>query len=498
MKASIKRIIYLISILTTTTVMLVWGETAIAQYEIGPGWSEPLNLSNSLSSSNAPAIVGDPYGSVHVFWSENMGGGENPEVEALQSGNSIYYRRLKDEVWSEPTDIFHGGENSRLEEPYAVVDESGLLHLTWIQNGTLQYSYVAAWDTERVRNWAPPVVINRGWVGEVRLLNTGGQILAVYTVITGEATGLYAVVIDPEEQPLPVLIWTGAKNLIPLDIGAVVDAKGRVHVVWSVSQPLSPVGLAVYYSSSETNGSTWSGIRTVASTSSEEDSLQHANPWIAAHGEEEIHIQWAQGVQTYRWHQVSNDGGKSWGRAYQIWPDLISQTGSQAVGLDGEGTLYWVDVLRYPNGAYLIRWSGQEWQRPELFFSIVSSTNTLLDYRINAHAIRLAIVQGNQLHIVFKDQDRGEIWYMQKTLPSRRLPEILIPTTTPQPLPSATPLPTLASPTEVAAQQNLLQVELEGDVSILAESPGATMLAGALPVVLLISYLAFLKMKRKS
>ena len=37
-------------------------------------WSEPINLSNTVTSSGYPAVVADLYGLVHVFWIENDGG----------------------------------------------------------------------------------------------------------------------------------------------------------------------------------------------------------------------------------------------------------------------------------------------------------------------------------------------------------------------------------------------------------------------------------------
>jgi hypothetical protein len=492
-----RRVAILLWIILICMVSLGPANSVMAQFEIGAGWSEPLNLSNSpTSSSNWPTIVSDRYGDVHVFWSQYLSGGQATDIMALQSENAIMYRRLQDGIWTDPTDIVYGGQNSRLENPGAIVEENGLLHLVWIQNGNLNHSSVPVWNSTDVRNWSMPEVLVRGLVGKARLFISHGQVMVLYTLLAGESPGLYTAPVDSDNETLPALIWTGGGSFVPNDLGIAVDERDRVHVVWSVTPPMNPAAIAVRYANSDNGGVTWSDSRLVATTTEEEDSLQHAVPWVAARGPDEIHIQWAQGIQAYRWHQFSSDGGKTWTRPYQIWPDLISQTGSQAVGLDGEGTLYWADVLRYPNGAYLIRWTGREWQRPELFFSIVSINSDVLDYRVNAHGLRMTITEGNSLHVVFKDQDRPDIWYMHRTLPSSRLPVETIPTATPQPSPTLTAL--IVSNTSTPEPPPILpQAHVNTDINTLAVSPGISILAGVLPVLIMISFLTLKKIKRE-
>jgi hypothetical protein len=469
--------------------------SASAQYEIGQGWSEPVNLSNTPSSSNSPAIAADPYGAVHVFWSEDLDGIPHPEGSAPSAGNSIIYRRFQDGAWNDPTDIFYS-DGGRLDTPWAVVSEDGLIHLVWIQGGALYYSFAHVLSSENVKAWAPPIMVEGNKVGQVRILNVSGRVVVIYSVVAGESSGLYSISLDGEAEALPNLIWLGSLSGVPQDLGAAVDGRGRIHAVWSVAQPPSPAGVAVQYAISEDEGYSWSDSLLVASSTSPEDSLAHASPWVAAHGEEEIHIQWAQGVHTYRWHQLSLDGGRTWSRPYQIWTDLISQTRSEAVGLDGDGNLYWLDVLRFPNAGYLIRWTGREWQRPELFLGIVSQLSDVLDYRINIHAIRVAISRGNQMHVVFKDQDRGEIWYMHRELTARGIADLSAPTAVPMQTP--TPIPLLVSPpgAQEIQQQAAAIADLEMDINLIVESPADSVMVGVVPILLILAVLAVKKVKR--
>lgn len=493
----IKPVTFLISLVFAVVFLLLMNSRTLAQFEIGAGWSEPLNLSDSpYNFSGQPAVVADDYGGVHVFWSESMGEDQESEAVAFQLGNTILYRRLKDGIWSDAIDIFYGA-NSRLEDPWAAIDNEGVLHLVWLQNGGLRYSYAPVLDADKVRSWALPVIISRGWVGQARLMNVDGQILVVYSLIAGDNAGLYTVQAGESDLPLPTQIWTSSQGLVPQDISVALDGKGRLHAVWSITQPPNVAALSVYYSKSEDGGASWSEARLVADSSSEQDSLQHASPWVAAHGEDEIHLQWAQGEQTYRWHQMSKDGGKTWGRPYQIWDDLISQTRSLAVGEDSDGRLYWADVLRFPNGAYLIQWTGREWQRPELFFSIFPLRNDVLEYRINVHGIRMVIANGNELHVVFKDQDRGEVWYMHRTLPARSIPPIAMPVATSQPSPTPTSLALPAAIPLTPTPLYFLQQDASADIANRVEKPMVSLLAGVLPVLLLISAIAIKRMKRE-
>jgi hypothetical protein len=488
--------------LTITVLLAATIHQANAQSEISLGWSEPYNLSNSASSSTDPVIVSDIYGAVHVFWSEDTSGRPHPIGSAPSAGNAIFYRRLLDGFWTDPTDLFYGGAMGRLEQPWGVVDDQGIMHLVWLDRGQLMYSSVPSEEAIYVRSWAEPVVLDEGPVGQVRLTSWMSEVFVIYSVVAGFTPGMYIITkVLPEGLPEPNLIWAGHSTMIAQDISATVDGRGRIHVVWTLSQPPSPASIAVQYAMSLDGGDTWSESLLVAASTSggkNEDYLGHAYPWIAAHGNDEIHIQWAQGTHTYRWHQLSRDGGMTWNQPYQIWSDLISQTRSEAVGEDGDGNLYWADVLRYPNAGYLIKWTGREWARPEPFHFLPERSIEDED-RIGIAGIRMAFTHGNELHLVLKDQVKAEVIYMHKKLESGRISTSPLPTQLNRVTP--TPTPILKAPQEDHTAQDIPKVNQNIDLNIsgndLPGYPGYTIIAGSLPVFLLTLVIAIKKIAKK-
>lgn len=473
-------LIFLLVFLASTSVV-------DAQTVNGSGWSEPVNLSNTAASSAVPTITSDQFGLVHVFWSEALGGRPHPFGIAPQSGNAIMYRCLKDGVWSDPVDLFYAGKNGSDDLPTALVDKNGMLQLVWLEGGHLRYSSAPAWDATRVTSWAAPSALSTEYVNRVQLVDLGDKLMAIYNPNDGEKAGVYSMVIDQGLFHAQVPVWEDKTGLAAQDISAAVDGTGRVHVVWSVYEPPDPFVIEILYSNSSDGGVTWSPPMVVARETSTEDSLAMAYPWVAVRGQQEIHIQWAQGRLTYRWHQYSTDGGQTWNPAYQIWPDLVSQTSSDAVSVDSDNNLYWIDVLRYPNGAYLMRWVDGKWQRPELFYLNQIDWKDPIGDRINVHRIRSTISLGNELHIVFVDESRAEIWYMHKTLQSSRFPPAAIPDQTPTPDLMVAP-PTLEVMPVVTPTQTISGLQ---DQTRSGESPSnrfTLILALAnIPVILLVS-----------
>jgi hypothetical protein len=418
--------------------------TVSAQSLAETGWSQPLNLSNSLSSSSSAEIVADSFGFLHVFWSEDMDGGPQPQGQNPVPGNGILYRSYRDGAWSRAVDIFYAGSGGRAWKPSAVADAQGFLNLVWSQNDILMYSRAPIAEASRPQAWSIPIVLDPGRIMQAKLLEDGDHLTVIYDVMDGTGDGVYSIDIQNGEPGTPLLIWPAPQGFRPNWLSAAVDGQGRVHVVWEVVPSADWQVVEVRYSGSDMAGNRWSSSRVVARTSSPETSVALANPWITAVGEDQVHIEWAQGLLTNRWHQYSSDGGASWSEPTQLWSDLVSQTASKAVGQDNSGVLYWVDVFRYPNGIYLTQWNENKWERPTLFYLMQRDAQDPIGPRFNVALVRMAMLHGNELAIVFQDNDRGEIYFMSKRLavvpiaaaqlPTVPVTAISTPTGTPNPI----------------------------------------------------------------
>ena len=217
------------------------------------------------------------------------------------------------------------------------------------------------------------------------------------------------------------------------------------------------------------------------------DNVAMARPFVATRGDNEIHLIWAQGPLAYRWHESSSDGGLTWSHNEQIYPDLNSQTNSQAFATDSDGNLYWADVLRYKDGAYLMRWTGTWWSDPELFYLIEQDPMNPRALRAAVHFMRMDISQGNLLLVVFVDLQRADIWTMQKILPARQLPAQAIPTPAIQPTSHLTATPRRSTPENPTPGILLDQTDIPDQTVPSSASIDPFLLAGSIPVCLLLA-----------
>jgi hypothetical protein len=395
--------------------LLAAGAPARAQVVPGSGWTAPLNLSGTATSSKTAALVADPFGFLHVVWSEDVGGRPHPFGAWPAGGFALGYRRWAAGAWSPRVWVPTASWWGRVARAEAAVDAEGLLHVTWIHRTALLYSRTSVLAAVDPRAWAGPAVVEDDPVADARLLALDGGLLAVYGVRGGAAPGLRARPIADGRPGPAVPVWAAPAGAVPQFMGLAADGAGGVHVTWEVTRAGSPFPFEVRHAASPDGGRSWGESRVVARATSAEDALPLPRPWVAARGAE-VHLQWAQGRQAFRWHQHSPDRGRTWSAPRRLWPDLVSQTESQGVAVAGDGVLYWADVLRYPHAVYLARWAGREWSPLEPAYLVQQTWDEPLGPRLHVHEIRLAVSLGHRLVMALQDRDRAEIHVMEREL----------------------------------------------------------------------------------
>ena len=113
---SIRKYLVIRVILLVLGALAIFGvpRTALSA-QTAPGWSETINLSNSETQSNTPSIAADPYGNVHVVWSE-----------VLEDGRSfIVYTMFDGANWTQPQEVLTSPYNQTALNPVIVADISG-------------------------------------------------------------------------------------------------------------------------------------------------------------------------------------------------------------------------------------------------------------------------------------------------------------------------------------------------------------------------------------
>jgi len=87
---------------------------------LASGWSTPVNISVTDSSSESPSIAVDSNGVIHIVWSEKVNGGLG----------DIFYKYKNETGWSAPINV----SNSSMfdsNNPQVVADSTGRANIIW-------------------------------------------------------------------------------------------------------------------------------------------------------------------------------------------------------------------------------------------------------------------------------------------------------------------------------------------------------------------------------
>jgi hypothetical protein len=485
----------------------LWSQQAWAQSRV-TNWAEPVNLSNTPQGSAWPAIVADNSGLVHVFWSEDTQGEPvNPKL-GPGNGDSVFYTRGDGTSWSQTTDIlFVQGKPFRFLS--ATVDDTGQLHLATSGSplGPLYYTSASVYTATSARAWRSPVALDQQ-VGDVDIVaDPRGVLHLVYAkdVNWGDHPGIFYIQStnggDTWSLPVDLSGLLSNTESRPQVVQLALDGQGRLHVVWDEMDPMTGVGQRIRYARSLDGGPTWSTPREVAIRREGESTV--AWPRIATVGND-VHIVWIQGERPYRYHQWSSDGGETWTNPTRIFGEMHSAAGGDDLTVDSAGTMHFVANLRYPQGIYHSYWAGGGWSDLTPIYLIQAGTlvgrigpdGIVRGYQ-DWHVPRMAISEGNRLHLVLQDQLRGEIWYMAGQIDAPYVPPEPLPM--PVPVATSTPAPTMepvATPSPRPYEQEAASSNVEPGNTRLG-SPSFAVVTGIAPALLLVAVVVLVRLERR-
>jgi hypothetical protein len=478
-----------ISVILILLLMMFWlVTTATAQ---GPvQWSAPVNLSNTQSSSTYPDVVTDPYGYIHVFWSENLDGPPvDPQEMGQEDSNSILYIRGDNQSWSEPIDIFFTQGGDEYKFPSAALDSAGILHLVWRSTGGILYSSAPAHQAGRVQAWQPVQFLAPAQAQEpARLFIDKNDILhlvfsAWANTQYGEKDGNIYYIQSKDggqnwSEPIQLSEVSSAVQTFASSYDIAIDTQNKIHIVWQLSESPSFTGSSIHYIYSKDGGHSWS-VPIEMAHRAENDNWASA-PVIYALPPTEIHLTWVCGELPHRCHCWSQDGGLNWLPAVELFGEMHSMAGRDVLTVDGTGNLLWFAQLRYPNAIYYSQWLGGRWTDLQM------AHGGLLQ---GGHYSKVAVSRGNQLNLVTVEQEMKEIYYIQGLTSGP--PIELLPTPTTKP----TATPTVEAVTATPNQNQIIQstiatpqaaLTLDDDASFAQQSPSYGILIGLLPVLGLI------------
>lgn len=463
-------------------------------------WTETLVLAEPATSWSRPSVAADPWGRVHVVWSDRYGGAGPASEQSDAYGDTLYHAYWDGWQWSEPLDIIIGATgDSALAHPEVTVDAKGQIYLTWSARAGLYFDSAPALGAHDAASWQSTQVIAEGsGFEESRLIaNPDGRLHVVSVKLQGDQGGnlLYTTSEDGGviwSSPIAISEVYAADDTVSVAPEMVRDGQGWLHVVWSERSAPDWIGQRVLYARSEDDGATWTRPIPLAQRQLDGDWEDH--PSLATTGDGNLHLVWVCG-EVERCYRVSLDGGRAWSRTERILVGLRSSAGGDALVADYEGNLHLIAQLRYPNGIYYASkpYAGS-WQRPVL---LVSETEFQ-----QGHFYRSALSEGNQLHGVWqKASQDGDVVYLRIVTRASPLSPVDIPTmssvqeTVPSHLPtqvtepphgqSSTLTPATPAPYGAATESQLV-------------SPAWPILWAVLPAAMMIALVVGLRLRGKA
>jgi hypothetical protein len=431
----------LIVLLVFVLSVIAQSSRAVAQ-STGIKWSAPENLSNTPQSSASPAIIADDYGYVHVFWSEDVSGSAHP-IQA-DSGNTIYYTQWDGTSWTPPMDILFVPDDPIADQISVAIDKQGFIHLVWTGLVNIYYSKARATEAGSAQAWLTPVVITpnsaRTSLESSVAVDDNGNAHIIYAA-RGDDPGVYHVESSDGET------WGEPQKLSepfdPLEgslarVKIIADSGGRLHSVWQTSE-VNGYGQAIYYTRSTDQGKTWATPKQMAYR--QPGDFDVGWPYIMAVGPSEIHLIYNGGStvgSAGRYEYVSTDGGETWSAPQHIITDMIGINGYVIPVVDGAGQLHLIINMRPEAtqivGIYYSSWLGDSWSPVVPIVNDMPATDS-------AHYTSVAVVHGNEIHIVWNQIRGGEIWHVRGVVQNVAPAQVdTVPTT----VPALTPEPTAA------------------------------------------------------
>ncbi len=479
------RIILTISILLV--ILLSLNHPADAQV-MDNRWSEPLLLSNPDAAAGVPALVSDPYGTIHAFW---------PELDSVDRRPTIQYARFNGTQWTLAQDIYIGSEGAEIRALSASLAADDMLHLTWVgsQTGPVFYTSAIVTQANIARAWSEPVRVEVSAYQAYLNSDPADTLHLIYSTYFGRDRGVFYSRSDDQGSNWSTpqaLDPTILPNYSPHSLEVAVGELGDIHVVWfdmDTDTFRSDTGLVQYIHSLD-GGKTWSQPFLVAGGLSGDPSLLgFAYPLIALTGEKVVLI-WAEGELPYRKSRFSPDYGTNWtpSENIQSFGDLHGQA-FDSLTVDGEGRVHFFGDIRYPQGLYQAIWDRDRWFNPSMIYLIQpgvdgQSTST----SIHVHNVKSAVLLGNQLVVTLMDPPdaaQRRLFVINSVLKDVSA-EIPLPSPTLQV--TATPTPTttpVTQPTNTAVWTNEMQAQSPPIPENLAPS-GPIMVAVAISGILLI------------
>lgn len=467
--------------------------TAAAAVQTGDNaWSIPVRLFAGEGYVREPVLAADQTGVLHACWADEQEGGSM----------ALLYARWDGSEWTQPVDVI--AMPGTLQGPSIAVDQFGIIHLIWRGFGNaLYYSSASAAGATSAAAWSAPRVLAVSNPHAHIVVDQAGGLHIVYPALDGVYYIYSADSGSSWTAPLLLAMPSGANATTDFARLAVAP-NGDLHVVWTeLELPNGWPPLGVFYSRSFDGGETWSTSFQMAGEGYLEVNVVPVDQNL-------IHTAWNAMVGiSGRYHRWSSDSGMTWSETDEIVPAALGggSTNPPGLAVDASGVVHVVvntnDTIPRTGpgefGATLYSsWGGSGWLPPVNISSPAPGYSS-----VNNEASAIAVLNGNQLHVLFIGDAATSLWHtsLLASAPGKAAEAF-------QPVPpespavdlqrQETPAPELTAAMESAFPAVSGQEHTSGtDSPRQSRDPISPILIGLLPALILVSGILVFRLVRR-
>ncbi len=361
-----------------------------------PGWKITPDLERINGEITNLQVISESSQILHAFWVQKEV--VLPDAAALvpsEPNQVVYYSNLKDNRWTDPVQILraphlaslgNGNQKDDITDLTVASGPDDRLWALWKNSvgGEIYISWARASAANSVNEWAKPALIASIPVTATDFsmaIDRAGWIHVIYTIPVNEGRGVYLVQSRDQGSSWSsaVLAFDGQaagwERVSSPSLAASAD--GSLWVLFS-RQSVSASNLAagLYSVHSTDRGATWSTAETV----SQENIL--ANQMLAQ-SNGVLHRIWLEKMdngQALIFHQVSTDGGQTWGKVTRV-SDFAGRPGPTAATIDRAGQIHLAQLIKDQYQHLLLRywfWNGSRWNVQD-DFDLGSGTLDVMD-----------------------------------------------------------------------------------------------------------------------
>ncbi len=354
------------------------------------GWSTPINISNTDSTSYIPSACLDFSGRLHVVWEERT-----PLGDLL---NDIYYTCQVGSVWTIPVNV--SNDSFASWRPDVAVDTLNRVHVVWGNYETGKIMWTMCEDGV----WTTPVSISDSVpyacvAPEIAVNPLDNAVHCVWHDLGSATTDaeIWHTYFDGETWSVPENVTNDTYDSGWPDIA--IDSLGRIHLVW-----MDYGTYDIFYSC--WNGTTWTSPVNISNLSG-----QSCAPRIAIDRDNNPHVVWEERIDRGGIYYIYFNG-VNWET-----PTLID------TAISGEIVTSQPDIsIDRFNKAHIV-WRRQDNEEDNIYYALYSgSINETALIGITAISAASAtpriLTDSLKIHVICEDytSGKGDIFYLTELL----------------------------------------------------------------------------------